>query len=88
MTRLPDSASPFPMALRQRASSPPSAIGNPEADLDGHLEVRGPAIFDVTTGFRDFEPLQELEAFAGLGQGVVDGVFYAGGRGADQLDFL
>ena len=55
------------MALRQRASSLCSAIHNPEPDLEGHLKVRGPAIFDVAAGFRDFEPFQMLEAFAGLG---------------------
>jgi hypothetical protein len=76
------------MALRQRASSKHSAIGDSESDLDGHLKVRGPAIFDMAAGFRDFEPFQVLEAFAGLGQGVVDGVFNAGGREPTSSTFL
>src|SRR5450830_1966769 len=42
----------------------------------------------MPTGIEHLEPFQMLDAFAGLGQGIVDGVFDAGGGRTYQFDFL
>jgi hypothetical protein len=65
-----------------------SAIRNSETDVQRDLIVRNFAISDVTTGIQHLEPLQELDAFGGFSDCVIDRVFDGGGRRADQLDFL
>src|SRR5450830_43579 len=42
----------------------------------------------MPTGIEHIEPFQVLDAFTGLGQGIVDGVFDAGGGRTYQFDFL
>jgi len=59
-----------------------------EADLDGDLPVGDFLIFDVAAGFNYFNPADIPDRFSGFGYGVVDSLFDAAGRGADNFKFL
>src|SRR5690606_11943101 len=58
----------------------------PEGEVEDHLPGFDLAIFHIAAMLLDLEPLHMAEGPAGAGNGVFDGVFKAGGRGADDLD--
>ncbi len=50
--------------------------------------MRDFAVFDMAAGFGHLKPFHQVEAFAGFGQGVVDGVFDSGSGRAYDFNFL
>jgi hypothetical protein len=46
----------------------------PEAQLQHHLKMRHLAIDDVTAGFGDLEPLQEMDGLGALFDRISDGI--------------
>jgi len=48
-----------------------------KAELDGYLPVRHRAVFNITTGFHHFKPVDITHGFAGFGNRRVNGVLNA-----------
>src|SRR3712207_1912808 len=65
-----------------------SAVFQGETQLQRHLPVGYPALFNVTPGVDDLEPAKISHCFRRLPDGPLNRVLHAFGRGAYQLDRL
>ena len=59
-----------------------------EADFAGDLPVSDFLLFDVAASFNQLDPADVPHSFSDFCDGVVDGIFDAGWRGADDFEFL
>jgi hypothetical protein len=69
-------------------SDPLGLFVQSEAELDGDLPIIHLAIFDVTAGLDDLEPMQIVQRLRRLRDRALDSIFDADFRGARQLDLF